>query len=81
MFRRRHGVCPRRIEHEHTAARSRFNIDIIHSNSRPANNTQSLRRIENFRGDLRLATHNHSVHVSDELENFGFGEPGADGDF
>ena len=57
MFSSRDRISARRVQHNNAAAGRRLDIDVIHSDTGAANDTQFVAGIQNIGGDFGLAAH------------------------
>ena len=57
MFGSRDRISARRVQHDDAAAGRCLDIDVIHSDTGAAHDTQFVTGIQNFGGDFGLAAH------------------------
>src|SRR5438128_851203 len=68
------------VEHNNTASRSSFDIDIINTDAGTANPAQLGAGIQDISGNFRLTTDNQRAELRDEIDKFGLAQAGFDGD-
>src|SRR5207247_8752641 len=78
MFGGRNGVAARRVEHNNTASRRSFDIDVINTDAGTANHAQLGAGIQDISGNFRLTTDNQRAELRDEIDKFGLAQAGFD---
>ena len=76
MFGSRDGVSARRVQHDDAAAGRCLDIDVIHSDTGAAHDTQFVTGIQNFGGDFGLAAHHQRAERRNQLDEFALVQAG-----
>ena len=80
MFGSRDGISARRVQHDDAAAGRCLDIDVIHSDTGAAHDTQFVTGIQNFGGDFGLAAHHQRAERRNQLDEFALVQAGFDRD-
>jgi hypothetical protein len=73
-FRRGDGVAGGRVHHDDAALRGGFHVHIVHPDAGATDDAELGRGFENFLGHFRFGADDHGDGVSDDGEQFRFGE-------
>ena len=80
MFGGRDRISARRVQHDDAAAGRCLDIDVIHSDTGAAHDTQFVTGIQNFGGDLGLAAHHQRAERRNQLDEFALVQAGFNRD-
>ena len=80
MFGGRDRISARRVQHDDAAAGRCLDIDVIHSDTGAAHDTQFVTGIQNFGGDFGLAAHHQRAERRNQLDEFALVQAGFDRD-
>ena len=80
MFGRRNRVSARRVQYDYAAASRCLDVDVIHSDTGAAHDTQFVTGIQDFRRDFGLTAHHQRAERWNQFDKFALVQTGFNRD-